>query len=302
MNMKIPDVNDDVVFEKYNLKELKCISKYYKLKTSFRKETLISNIKELFLRKQKVVIIQRFFRGWIVRSWIKSHGPAFKTRDCVNDVDFLTMETMNEIDSIHFFSYCDKEYSYGFNILSIYNLIKTTNPSNPYNRKIIDLSIISQMNQMLRLSKIIGIDICLKIDNEVDIGKNIDFRILDLFQTMNGLGNYSDHLWFTTLQRDSLVRFIRELNDIWFYRSQISRETRYKICPRGNPFRHIHIHRLDENITQLKEKILKIMEEMVYSGVDVDSKILGCYYILGSLTLVNNNAAMAMPWLFETFF
>lgn len=302
MNMKIPDVNDNVVFEKYNLKELKYISKYYKLKTSLRKETLISNIKELFLQKQKIVIIQRFFRGWLVRSWIKSHGPAFKRRDCVNDVDFLTMETMNEIDPKYFFSYCDNEYSYGFNILSIYNLIKTTNPSNPYNRKIIDLGIISQMNKMLRLSKIIGIDICLKIDNEVDIGKNMDFRILDLFQTINGLGNYSDHLWFTTLHRDSLVRFIRELNDIWFYRSQISRETRYKICPRGNPFRHIHIHRIDENITQLKEKILKIMEEMVYSGVDDDSKILGCYYILGSLTLVNNNAAIAMPWLYETFF
>ena len=101
VNMQIPDINDNVIFEKYNLKELKIISKYYKLKTSFRKEILISNIKALFLQKQKIVVIQRCFRGWIVRDWIKSHGPAFKTRDCVNDVDFLTMETIQRsINSI----------------------------------------------------------------------------------------------------------------------------------------------------------------------------------------------------------
>lgn len=300
MDMKIPMEN--IVFEKYNLKELKIISKYYKLKTSFRKKILIENIKQVISQNKNVIVIQRIFRGWIVRNWINSHGPAFKSRDCVNDVDFLTMETMKEIDQFYFFSYKDDDYLYGFNILSIYHLVKNTNPLNPYNRKIINVDTISQMNKMLRLSKLFNIHICLKIENETNIEKNIDFRILDLFQSINSLGNYSNHLWFVSLNQERLIKFIRELNDIWFFRSQISRETRYKICPRGNPFRHINIHRiLHESLDQLKEKILKIMEEMIYSGIDADSKMLACYYILGSLTLVNNNAANAMPWLYETF-
>ena len=43
------------------------------------------------------------------------------------------------------------------------------------------------------------------------------------------------------------------------------------------------------------------MEEMVYYGINADSKNLGAYYILGALTITSRNAANALPWLFETF-
>ena len=42
------------------------------------------------------------------------------------------------------------------------------------------------------------------------------------------------------------------------------------------------------------------MELMVNSGINNDCKLLGCYYILCALTLVNSEAAEAMPWLYES--
>ena len=42
------------------------------------------------------------------------------------------------------------------------------------------------------------------------------------------------------------------------------------------------------------------MEKFVNSGTDNDSKSLGAYYILGALTLVNTDAANALPWLFQS--
>jgi hypothetical protein len=47
--------------------------------------------------------------------------------------------------------------------------------------------------------------------------------------------------------------------------------------------------------------LFEVIENLVNNGIDRDSKLLGCYYVLGSLTLVNTDAATCMPWLFQSF-
>ena len=39
---------------------------------------------------------------------------------------------------------------------------------------------------------------------------------------------------------------------------------------------------------------------MVKSGINHDSRALGAYYVLACLTLVNEDAATAMPWLYQS--
>jgi hypothetical protein len=41
----------------------------------------------------------------------------------------------------------------------------------------------------------------------------------------------------------------------------------------------------------IKKVILEVMEKLVNSGLDKDSKSLGAIYVLGSLTLVNSSLA-----------
>jgi hypothetical protein len=57
----------------------------------------------------------------------------------------------------------------------------------------------------------------------------------------------------------------------------------------------------ENNIFNVKKMILEIMEKLVNSGIDQDSKSLGAIYVLGSLTLVNSDAATSIPWLFQSF-
>ena len=45
---------------------------------------------------------------------------------------------------------------------------------------------------------------------------------------------------------------------------------------------------------------LTVLEKLVNTGVDKDSKSLGAYYVLGALTLVNQDAATSLPWLFQS--
>ena len=128
-------------------------------------------------------------------------------------------------------------------------------------------------------------------------------RALMLFQNMDLLGNYSNSQWFLSLTRVQLIKYVRELSDIWNYRAQLSPEVKMKICPPiGDPFRNLSIAYLhtEANMSNARKAVLEVLEKMVNSGVDTDSKSLGAYYVLGGLTLVSENAATSLPWLYQS--
>uniref|UniRef100_A0A6C0HS32 Uncharacterized protein n=1 Tax=viral metagenome TaxID=1070528 RepID=A0A6C0HS32_9ZZZZ len=290
---------------KYSLKNLKIISKKYKLKTSLKKEFLIKNITSFLVKEIKAIKIQSMIRRWFVNEWVNSHGPKY--RNCVNETDFLTIEPLSDIPFKQYFAYEEKDchfsHIYGFDIVSINTLLKTNgnNATNPYNRKKFDQNILKKFDKLTRLSKLLDINIVTEIKEEFVV-KTFEAKCLDLFQKINELGHYSNHLWFLELQKRHLIKFARDLYDIWFYRCQLTPEVQRNISPRGSPFRHINIYYLQDNTErELKEKILRIMEDFVYYGTSTDNKNLGAYYILGALTITNRNAANALPWLFETF-
>jgi hypothetical protein len=128
--------------------------------------------------------------------------------------------------------------------------------------------------------------------------------LLDLFQNINSLGNYSEHTWFSSLGKNKLLKFVKELIEIWNYRSQINDATKRAIChPHGNPFFNVSLIQLnnENNENKIKQTLVEVMENMVNKGVDKDSRCLGAYYVLGALTLVNDNAAVSLPWLYQSF-
>jgi hypothetical protein len=53
-------------------------------------------------------------------------------------------------------------------------------------------------------------------------------------------------------------------------------------------------------MSNVRKVVLEVLEKMVNSGIDTDSKSLGSYYVLGALTLVNESAATSLPWLFQS--
>ena len=136
--------------------------------------------------------------------------------------------------------------------------------------------------------------------------QKVKMKAIDIFQKIDNHGFITDVDWFMNLSRLRLCRFIKELREVWNYRLQIPDEIKRKICPpNGRPFCDVDLGFLQDlssggNKDILRKKILKVMDRML-SGVDDDSKHLGSHYILGCLTLVNMNAATAMPWLFQSF-
>jgi hypothetical protein len=311
-NIIIPTIDNynDITKYNYNVSQLKLIAKNYKLKISGNKNELMARIFTFLYLSSYTIKIQKVFRGRIVKKYIDLHGPA-KTKHelCTNSTDFVSMEPLEEINFNQFISYKDEDgFIYGFDITSLFNLFSKNgnNNNNPYNRNKFPDIILKNIKSLLRLSKILKIKIVLDLEDEsqsIPEEKVVELRALSLFQNIDSLGNYSNCNWFLSLNRNQIIKFIRELADIWSYRAQLSVETKRAICPpNGDPFRNLNmslIH-ISQNFNIVRKIVLEVLEKLVNSGVDKDSKSLGAYYVLGALTLVNQDAATSLPWLFQS--
>ena len=295
----------------YSLSNLQVIAKFYKVKISGSKQELVLRLFGFLRLSNFAIKIQKRFRGGLQRFYNRLHGPAYANKSlCTNNTDFFTIENLSDLSYSQFFSYKDHDnFIYGFDVVSLHNLIlKSEKPvKNPYNRNNIPDEELQNFKRLLLISKALKIRINLQIPQiptQVSPKKLLELRALELFQTINYLGNYSNAEWFLSLSHLNLIKFMRELADIWNYRAGISIQVRHNIYPpHGEIFRNFnwsYLH-LTEDVDLIKISALTILERFVNSGIDPDSKALGAYYVLGALTLVNENAADAIPWLFQSF-
>jgi hypothetical protein len=142
-------------------------------------------------------------------------------------------------------------------------------------------------------------------------------RIADMFQYFDTFGNYTNTQWFMELNFSRCCHFLRELKDIWEYRSQISQEVRHNICPNShiinslyNPFYNIHpillqsIYQeapsIEKGLQNVKHRVLDVIDRMTKYGITEDYRAIAVTFVLSALTLVSQEAAVAMPWLFST--
>ena len=165
---------NNIELKKYKLPELKRIVKHYKLilphyklltpddkydlKITGNKDELIVRIETLFNKMKKTEIIQKCFRGWMVRYSFILNGEGVNNKSlCVNDSDFVTLEPLDEIPRELFFSYKDvKGFYYGFNISSLIQMMKTKGKiNNPYNREAFDMKILKKMISLYNIIQII---------------------------------------------------------------------------------------------------------------------------------------------------
>ena len=308
---------NDAFNSSFKVKELREMCKYYKLKRTGKKQDLQNRIYNYLHESKYASKIQKAYRGYLTRKYFNLIGPGLhKKTECVNDCDFCTLEPLEEIPYYQFFSFKVKNMIYGFDICSLYNFItkhqksKTIKldkriPDNPYTREQLPICVLEKLNELVHIANVLNMPSELKIEQDnqdLTLKELNNQRSFQIFQEINQLGNYSDHEWFLNLTKPRLIIFIRELYDIWNYRAQIPNETKVKIChPNGNPFFNFSfsfINQMSED--QLKNRILEILKKLVYDGINDEFRSLGAYYILASLTLVNENAAIALPWLYQS--
>ena len=132
---------------------------------------------------------------------------------------------------------------------------------------------------------------------------NQNNRISELFIEIDLLGNYTNKDWFINLEIRGYIRLYRTLYEIWYYRSNLSREVQNNICPYYAPFDGIFTRPLlhsELGLEQIKTACLIVFENMVYSGINIEYRKIGTLHALSALTLVSLPARESMPWLYES--
>lgn len=294
-------------YEKLKGIELKEICKYYNLKRTGKKIILIERIYKFLKETYNTLKIQKCWRSYLLNKLNNYKGGiVLLNRKCVNEYDFLTMDKIRDIDYKQFFSIkCVDGLSYGFDIISIYNLFMKSCDitKNPYNRNPISKKVFKQLTDVIKISKFLNLNVNIKLEEEeiTDPYQKMNTKCLIIFQKINELGNYSQMEWFISLDKQKLIYFIKELYDIWYFRASLSERTRRDICSDVAPFRQICFYQIilwDKLVIQ--DKILNVIDLLVDTGVNINSKVLGAYYVLSALTLVNKEAAISMPWLYQS--
>lgn len=312
---------------KYSLTDLKQLCSHYGIKKSGTKPELTQRIHTFLKHTYFIQRIQRCFKNFLSRKYRVLCGPGYlHASQCVNDNDFYTFDKLSNIKPMELFTYRDTDNKiYGFHIASIFHLIITSYPTitNPYNRNIIPASIIKNVYEKLIYGSLMGFRISVKLDEDdnnpdkcddesanstlggISREKQEELFIVDLFQHINTLGNYSDSEWFIVLQRDELIRFIRNVHDIWYYRANLSQEMKERICPpHGNPF-VLHTSHVNLNVitlltyAEIRTICVSVIERMTTRGISREDQCLGAFYVLATLTIVNQDARNALPWLYE---
>jgi len=327
----------NIPLKKINIPILKQIAKHNHLKSAGNKQVLIDRIQETFYKNNMANLIQKIFRGYLVRTFFIKREPY---TICVNDTDFYTMEPLSEISFPFLYIYKEDKIAYGFHLSSLATYIYQTGSlseiKNPYNRAIISGDIIKHICKLFHISCIFFPLKTKEYSNVVlntsvrrtrrraltnDLyptpamelyqqrvrqlteirEKPIEERVRILFTEIDSLGNYTVSQWFFEIRTvNNYLRFYRTLFNIWYYYSQMTEEVRQKICMCGDPFENILAFSENVSLENVQENCLRVMENMVFMGIDDEFRKLGAFHALTALTVVCLNARQTMYWLYES--
>lgn len=307
-------------YEKMKLHELKPLLKQYGLKLTGNKSELIGRLRNHKLQSEKVVGIQRIFRGYMARLWIKLKKGTSKS--CVNEMDFYTMEPIDEIPFYYYIHYTEEtsNTSYTFNIMSLCSMIsKSGKFENPYTRenmkrscgpllaKIIRLTlilfpqheIVGELKEVYATDKITVDTLAPVVIQPI---QNLDRRITELFIAIDTLGHYTQKEWFMNLSNAQICTLVMRINTLW---ATTTNEVRQNISPGLSPFsvQNTGVTRmtLDRTLEENRAITIKIGESLVYKGTNNEYKIMGVMFFLTGLTTVSYPARIQMPWLYDNY-
>lgn len=156
--------------ERISLQVLKNSLRHNNCRVSGNKETLINRLRVYYLKIDKVVDIQRIFRGFLVRECECMRGPASKDYTiCNNTTDFQTMESFAVLPRERFFSYRDANgFVYGFDIFSLMTMFRCKRKFvNPYNREDMPFYAVQSLISIYKKTLLLYPDVLAEKDGEV---------------------------------------------------------------------------------------------------------------------------------------
>ena len=288
--------------------------------TPMSPDTIAKRVQRRHLRKQQKVEavitkdayaskIQKWYRLWRSLHMIRRRGLAYYDRSITtNDSDFFSTDSMKDISGIMFFSYKDTDgHYYGFDIRSIHTVIYRARvsgetPQNPFTRSPITQPIITKVMKLTKFLTTHNYTIEWAPLTPPTPEQQWRMKVVDLFHKIDELNYYSSPDWFIGLSINGQRKLYAELHGIWTHRAGLSIAQKSLIVPNyaQRLFRHPPWALGDQTIESMQKINMNVMRTMIISAEDRNDRIVGAMYVVSGLTLVNDQARAAYPWLYES--
>tara|TARA_B100001057_G_C22845209_1_gene948742 strand:- start:663 stop:2198 length:1536 start_codon:yes stop_codon:yes gene_type:complete len=271
------------------------------LKQQYMHSTLVSLFETIviaYLNYDKVIKIQNNFKKYLIHKNIKYRGYGLYCRKlCVNDTDFYSLDTLEDIPNNKFFSYKDaRGFVFGFHIDSINELFKKKRGrvKNPYNRDYFSLDVKDKLTYLTsKNNKNIKLD-----QHKIAFKISVRLKTIDVFTKIDLFGYQTNIDWIYEKSTTTLKYFYKKLSNYWNYRLGLSTQLKRKILPEHDLVlanRNILTSTLDKY--KLLDKILNVLDALVSNGEGEDDKNLGSIIILHALSEISDECAASNPWL-----
>jgi hypothetical protein len=275
-------------------------------------ETISKRVKrrrELVANGPQISKIQKWYRFWRTFRLPLRHGPGFWDRTVnVNDTDFFSTDKLSDIPNVYFFSFRDTDnHCYGFDTRSIHSILYRARnageePLNPYTRATIPSAVKTKVAILVKWLTKRGYSTEWAPLEPPTPEQQWRMKVVDLFTKIDELNYYSSPDWFITLSRDGQRTFYRELHAIWSHRAGLSLQQKNTIVPQfmSRLFRHAPWALGDQSLESLQKINMNVIRQLITTAEDRNDRILGAMYVVSTLTLVNEQARNAYPWLYES--
>ena len=273
-----------------------------------RRKRMLERAEALEVAAGQVQQWYRFRRGFYR---VRLHGPAIYARTlCTNDADFFSTDHVADISGHMFFSYQDADkHIYGFDIRSVYTLLhrarlEGTVAFNPFTRTPFSEAMMTKISAHVKwLRDRTCANECAPLEPPTP-EQQWRMKIVDIFKEIDALNYYSSPDWFIGLDQRGQRKFYSELFYIWTDRAGLSNVQKSTIVPNHlqRIFRHPPWALADQTMESLQRINTNTIRILITSAEDRNDRILGAMYVVSTLTLVNEQAREAYPWLHESVF
>lgn len=278
--------------------------KKYELKNIVCKKQSKRNIYKdiiLYLRNEvkymnnvdKIIKIQKNFRCYNI----------FRRNNSVNSVECNSFISIYDIPTNYYYCLIENNKKYSFDFRSIYSIILSSYPKNPYTMSIISENKIKKIikeaaDRMLRFKQNWYFE-----KKEMTEDEKIREYALETFHKIDMLGNYTDFNWILEMDIFQLKRLYRETKDMFDFRINLPLEYKKKYVNNGIAFSK-SINFVD-NINCKNGVIRIILDEynrFLNFSNNIEDKKTAVLWLLSSLVELSDNARIALPHLDQNLF
>lgn len=284
--------------------------RHYKNPTRFQKKEAECSHVHTRSEHSSAKRIQTFWKHHIDPFKKRLFGPAFFVRSvCSNQTEISTLEPIEKIPSVFFFSYVDsKGNCWSFDLRSLNHLLlEDTYLKNPYTREPLDSSTRNRLTQCNEYLNRRGIPCFYNLQENLNQKQMWNQKVLELFLKLDALGYRGSTQWFDTMTLLQQEKLYRRLYILWNYRLGLTSEEKETIIPghlstakklfRWTPDT---VENANHDLHWWKKNNLELLSRFVSSSSDKTKQGLGALYLLMGFASIVREVGDAYPWILET--